>query len=258
VLQITLSATDPDEEPLTYSFKGNLPGEPVIDEITGVFRWVPPDGSNGRYEVTFICRDGDEAEDSEAITITVYIEREIKLYAGWNLISLPLKPLIPYTASSLAAEINEQGGSCRKAQEWRLGGWGTYDLAIHEDTGHPLGNFDVVEGKGYFLLCDDRSTFTLKGMQVEEIIIPLYPGFNLFGLQERVVSVVGLASDVGRSVEQQGGAPTLMQKWVAGMWNTHIFDLPFGDFKIEPGEGYFIYCKEKCDWRLVVGKEDGK
>lgn len=66
-LTITVTATDIDNDKLTYSVE-NKPESAAFDVNTHVFQWTPE--STGTYEVTFKVSDG-ELEDSETITITV-------------------------------------------------------------------------------------------------------------------------------------------------------------------------------------------
>jgi hypothetical protein len=66
-LNFTVSATDPDADPITYSAQ-NLPSGATFQGQT--FSWTPTGGQVGTYQVTFIASDGSE-QDSETITITV-------------------------------------------------------------------------------------------------------------------------------------------------------------------------------------------
>ena len=67
LLNISVSATDPDGQTLTYSVSG-LPTGAVFTSQT--FTWTPSYDQAGTYQVTFTADDG-QAQDSQAITITV-------------------------------------------------------------------------------------------------------------------------------------------------------------------------------------------
>lgn len=70
LLEFTVSASDPDGDPLTYS-ASNLPSGATFDTNTRVFSWTPTAGQAGVYPgVHFEVTDGD-LTDSEDITITV-------------------------------------------------------------------------------------------------------------------------------------------------------------------------------------------
>jgi Putative Ig domain len=69
-LQFTVSATDADADPLTYSVTNNPSGS-SIDPSTGVFTWTPSYTQAGQYSnVHFQVTDGTDT-DSEDITITI-------------------------------------------------------------------------------------------------------------------------------------------------------------------------------------------
>lgn len=68
-LQFTVSATDTDDDALTYSISG-LPAGAAFDTATRTFSWTPAYIQAGPYNVTFIVSDGTVSV-SEAITITV-------------------------------------------------------------------------------------------------------------------------------------------------------------------------------------------
>ncbi|MBI5779158.1 MAG: putative Ig domain-containing protein [Planctomycetes bacterium] len=70
LLTFTVSATDPDNDTLTYSATG-LPGGATLNSSTGAFSWMPNYIQSGDYNVTFRATDTGALFDEEAITITV-------------------------------------------------------------------------------------------------------------------------------------------------------------------------------------------
>jgi len=70
LLEFTISATDSNGDPLTYS-ASNLPSGASFDTGTSTFSWTPGSGQEGSYpNVHFEVTDG-ELTDAEDITITV-------------------------------------------------------------------------------------------------------------------------------------------------------------------------------------------
>ena len=68
-LVISVSATDPDNEALSYSVTGKPEGS-VFNSQTRELVWTPDYDASGEYEVTFTVSDGD-LSDSQIVTITV-------------------------------------------------------------------------------------------------------------------------------------------------------------------------------------------
>ena len=68
VLTLGLSASDADEDELTYSMSGYPSGASLSGST---FTWTPTDGQAGSYEVTFTVADGQGGTDQDTITITV-------------------------------------------------------------------------------------------------------------------------------------------------------------------------------------------
>jgi len=68
-LQFTISATDAENDTLTYSASG-LPSGATFNVLTQTFTWTPDFTQNGTYQVNFSVSDGS-LMDSELITITV-------------------------------------------------------------------------------------------------------------------------------------------------------------------------------------------
>jgi hypothetical protein len=67
-LSFTLSATDADSDPLTYSVTGNPIGSTLESRS---FSWMPTAGQVGSYTTTFTVSDGNGGTDSESVTIAV-------------------------------------------------------------------------------------------------------------------------------------------------------------------------------------------
>jgi hypothetical protein len=70
LVSLTLSATDPDDEQLTFTLSG-LPEGAIFDPMTRAFSWTPNSEQAGAYSVTFTVTDPTGRSASESITITV-------------------------------------------------------------------------------------------------------------------------------------------------------------------------------------------
>lgn len=66
---LVINASDPDNNPLTYS-ASNLPFGSVFIPSTRSFSWIPGNDQAGTYLVTFSTNDGS-LSDSETVTLTV-------------------------------------------------------------------------------------------------------------------------------------------------------------------------------------------
>ena len=64
-------------------------------------------------------------------------------------------------------------------------------------------------------------------------------GWNLLALP---VSAPLTASGLLADINAQGGACTEIDRWWNGGWNAFIGGLPFNNFAIENGRGYFVKC----------------
>jgi hypothetical protein len=126
---------------------------PVTD-ITKAMLEIAPDEMDRSMEIDY---DGDGIMDEEKSPDASEIIRDttitITLQLGWNLISLPLEPFIPYTAESMCDEINAQGGSATIIQGWDGSGWQPHQC------GQPFGDFDIESDKGCFVYCTAPSTW---------------------------------------------------------------------------------------------------
>ena len=67
-LNLTLSASDPDGDSVTYSVSGNASGSSLSGSN---FNWTPTLDQSGTYAITFTANDSNGGSDSETIHITV-------------------------------------------------------------------------------------------------------------------------------------------------------------------------------------------
>jgi len=118
-LTFTISAQDPDNDPLTYS-AANLPSGATFNAFTKTFSWTP--SQIGSYNVTFIVSDG-ALTDMETITITVFIGAQNYTlavnaangtvtknpnqtnYASGTQVTLTATPAAGYTFSSWSGDL---------------------------------------------------------------------------------------------------------------------------------------------------------
>jgi photosystem II stability/assembly factor-like uncharacterized protein len=100
-LSFTISSTDSDGTTPLLSAHPLPAGATFIDSANGhgVFNWIPLPAQIGSYPLRFVSSDGLLA-DSQFVTITVidsagFTTSEITLETGWNMISVPVKPIDP-------------------------------------------------------------------------------------------------------------------------------------------------------------------
>jgi len=80
-LQFSVSASDPNNEPLTYT-ASPLPSGASLDPSTGAFSWTPADDQVGTYPITFTATDADGLSASTNTLIDV-LESETDGLVGW-------------------------------------------------------------------------------------------------------------------------------------------------------------------------------
>ena len=173
-------------------------------------------------------------------THTPTIEVEIPLELGWNHISLPLEPLIPYTAEGVCDEINDQGGDVAEIDRWYASGWDGHICGL------PFNDFDIELGSDYFIRSNAVSTWTIEGYEVTTgVPLDLQIGWNSIGIPHTDAYT---AESLCEEINDQCGDGTAVEvdRWYASGWDGHICGLPFNDFAIEIGKGYFVKASGAC------------
>ncbi len=97
-LSFTVTATDPDGDPLTYS-AGNLPSGASFNPATRTFSWTPSYTQAGTYhDIGFSATDG-QLSSSQYITITVDTVNPPPVFDFNGSLSVPVGDLLTFTIS---------------------------------------------------------------------------------------------------------------------------------------------------------------
>jgi len=111
-----------------------------------------------------------DGTDSQAIDVTtakggapamsVSLTAEVELVMSWNLIALPIQSATSFTASTMAADMNDQGGAITQVFWWNAlaGTWDFYLVDSQYGT-----DFTIELGQGYLLNSTAGSTWTIQG-----------------------------------------------------------------------------------------------
>ena len=78
-----------------------------------------------------------------------------------------------------------------------------------------------------------------------QLSIPLDMGWSLISLP---YDLTFTAEQLGNDINAQGGACTEIDRWYAGGWDSHVIGLPFNDFDVSPGTGYFVKCSNQITY----------
>ena len=157
----------------------------------------------------------------------------VTLTTGWNLVARAVDTA-PLSASALATEIDAQNGAgfVQKVQRWTGSQWQTYDPAL------PFTDFALAYGQGYFVRTTGAGTWTSSGTPPASVPVGLAQGFNGVG-----VPYAGMtASSLKAQLDTSAGAAivTKIQTWTGSQWQTYDPTLPFTNFALSAGKGYFV------------------
>jgi hypothetical protein len=151
---------------------------------------------------------------------------------GWNSVALAVDPLTTYTAEGLCEKIQDQGGDIAEVDRWHAGGWQGHVCGL------PFNDFTIDLGTGYFVKSSEVSTWTVGGFKIHDAVpLDLQVGWNAVSVPH---SDAYTAESLCNEITAQGVTALEIDRWHAGGWQGHICGLPFNDFPIELGKGYFI------------------
>ena len=212
---------------------------------------------SGGYDEVQVCADANDEVDEEVrqnncrTNFWPVSEVAVDLVDGWNITALSVVPPVPYTASTLAAEINAQGGDVSEVFWWNAdaGTWDFWLVDVQYGT-----DFDIQVGYGYLLNNSAASTWTYWGsaLPTNSVEVPVLDGWNLPALPAQPATAY-TASTMAAEIDGQGGDVSEVFWWdaLAGSWDFWLVDVQYGtDFDIEMGGGYLLNNATACTWTI--------
>lgn len=183
-------------------------------------------GNTGAY------RDGN----GDAWTAVGGASASVSLPAGWNLVSMALRPVVTTTAESLARTVG-----AAEVATWQGGAW------VSHLAGLPPNNFDLEPGRGYFVRLPAPAVWQTAGFTITSgITVPLTTGWNLVSAPQGTASYT--AATLSQHIAESGAAPRFVLRWRAGAWGIYAVGLSGRPFTIDPGSAYFAYCDSPGEW----------
>jgi len=76
IVTFSLSATDPDNDKLTYSVSSILPIGATFDAVKRIFIWKPSSGVAGSYTLSFSVADNGQPSESDSVSMTIEVLEE--------------------------------------------------------------------------------------------------------------------------------------------------------------------------------------
>lgn len=178
---------------------------------------------------------------SRVALLEVLRVQEIPLEAGWNAISLAVRPSDSSISSVLASIAGQHG----LVYAWTEGGWSIYD-----PVASPPGDLgEMHEGRGYWIEMQAPATLRVTGKALREPLpLSLEPGWNLVGCASwrawalpEALAEHGLGEGLGLVYAYWGG------------WSHHDPSAPGWSntlSQISPGGGYWVWVDSPTTWRL--------
>lgn len=163
---------------------------------------------------------------------------------GWNLVTLPFGPGTNLgTAEELCTSLSDSSAVPVEIARWYAGGWDSHLCGL------PFNDFDLAYGEGYFARAGQGISWDLTGIPMQDTLhITLLPGWNLVGIP---YGINYTAESAAQEIISQGGVCSEVDRWYAAGWDSHIVGLPFNNFDLEPGNGYFLRCDSSGTWSIT-------
>ena len=215
------------------SQNGELLGYEYSDE-TGVALITLNEPIYGEGEIDFVVTSLNKIPYITTITIgSLEEEYSIDLYESWNMITIPVEN--DYTAEDLGQAIDGCTVICMFDAS-------TQTFATHV-IGIPHNDFPILDGCGYYVYTTTDSIFTVSGLPIETVNVPLSNGWNLIGWYHNYSTT---AESLGQSIA--GCTTVTMFNAEDQTFTTHVVGIPHNDFQITAGMGLYVYVNESSIW----------
>lgn len=224
----------------TGAWSVNL-GNARLSDLSGYFVYSP---SGDRLKVEAHCgiqETGclitDTANDTPTPDLILnvsqcYCQFSLPLGVGWNFLSLPVEPEVPYTAEGLCTDMSDQSCTILEVDRWYNDGWDGHVCGL------PFNDFAIELGQSYFVKTEGPCTWDIGGVCVSSgVPLALVIGWNSIAVPH---SDAYAAESLCSEIQSQGVDAIEIDRWYNNGWDGHICGLFFNDFTIEQGGGYFV------------------
>ncbi|HEC76796.1 MAG TPA: hypothetical protein ENI33_06020 [Thermoplasmatales archaeon] len=155
---------------------------------------------------------------------------EYSLQKGWNLITLPIKT--GYNASLLYKDIRK----CLIILKWNSSKQ-NFELYVPSS---PY-DFEIENGHGYLIAVENNTKFTLTGISVGNVSIPLYIGWNMLGwFKENEITASSIYENITGC--------QIVLKWNNSKDDFDLYVPGLSDFIIKRGDGFLVAVSEESIW----------
>jgi hypothetical protein len=213
---------------------------------------VLPAGPHTLYVAVDPGQTGQEISDANNLaSVVTPDEFTLPIAAGWNLLTLPLTPTTPLSASALLAGLLAQtGGSYAEIDGFTSGQWSpSYFQEVRPTPLTGGGDYALALGQGYALYSDQSGTITITGLPAAAQSVSLARGWNLVGFPDAYGSAnPAMASAiVSGLLGQTGGNYAELDGFSEGEWAPSYFEEVSpsvsspSDYSVALGQGYALY-----------------
>jgi len=205
-------------------------------------------GSGGPVSAT-VAKSGATTLPSFRISLAVSVTYTVQ--RGWNLLSLPLSPTTPLSASTLLAGLLAQtGGNYAEIDGFTNGQWApSYFQEVRPTPLTGGSDYTLALGQGYALYSDMSGTVAFSGVPASAQTVSLARGWNLVGFPDAVTATTPLSASAILSglLGQTGGNYAELDGFTNGAWAPSSFQevspsvVSPSDYSVVAGQGYALY-----------------
>ena len=131
-LTFNATATDGDNDTLTFSLTGTPLSGASINSTSGAFSWTPTEQQDGSHSITVSVSDGNGGTDSETVTVTV---NEVNITPALTPVGSKTVNELAVLSFTAAATDGDVIDSAIDSPEFSLTGTPPPGASIHQDTG---------------------------------------------------------------------------------------------------------------------------
>ena len=191
-------------------------------------------GIGGMYNETNMSIMDMGVPGGKLLTVP-YSQFIIELFAGYNLISVPLEPQDGYSAKGLFETIDNSVSITRRLPS------GAYQTQLQNT---PINLFNISIGEdGYFVYESADTNFTVTGSKLHDKTTNLSTGYNLIGWAsiDTELPAKTVIGDIPNCV-------SITRRLPSGAYQTQLQNTPINLFNMSAGNGYFVYVSSDTTW----------